>query len=163
MPAAIFETIKSKVRSQWLLGHKREVIAENNNISTGAVSNITNEWSIALGKPEADAFRELAKAMNAAGLTPAQWAIGFRTIKFLSGQNIDPEAATQLIMDIYNKCKDSGVLPSEFATCIKDLVKVSNDDHVPLSKVKEHIDEKTAKKKELEIKLENLKTDIDSK
>ena len=78
----------------------------------------------------------------------------------LSGQNIDPEAATQLIGDIYNKCKDSGVLPSEFAMCIKDLVKVSNDDHVPLSKVKEHIDEKTAKKKELGIKLENLKNEI---
>jgi chromosome segregation ATPase len=42
----------------------------------------------------------------------------------------------------------------------KDLVKVSNDDHVPLSKVKEHIDEKTAKKKELEIKLEDLKNNI---
>jgi len=63
-----------------------------------------------IGKSEADAFRELAKAMNTAGLTPAQCAIGFRTIKLLSGQNIDPEAATQLIGDIYNKCKDSGGL-----------------------------------------------------
>ena len=45
--------------------------------------------------------------------------------------------ATQLIGDLYNKCKDSGVLPSEFATSIKDLVKVSNDYHVPLSKVEE--------------------------
>jgi len=98
--------------------------------------------------------------MNTAGLTPAQCAIGFRTIKLLSGQNIDAEAATQFIMNIYNKCKDSGVLPSELATCIKDLVKVSNDDHVPLSKVKEHIDDKTAKKKELEIKLEDLKNNI---
>ena len=160
MPSAIPETIKSRVISQWLQGLGRDIIAQDNNISTGAVSNITNEWSMNIGKSEADAFRELAKAMNTAGLTPAQCAIGFRTIKLLSGQNIDPEAATQLIGDIYNKCKDSGVLPSEFAMCIKDLVKVSNDDHVPLSKVKEHIDEKTAKKKELEIKLENLKNEI---
>jgi hypothetical protein len=49
MPAAISETIKSKVISQWLLGLKRERIAENNNISTGAVSNVINYWSIALG------------------------------------------------------------------------------------------------------------------
>jgi len=160
MPAAIPETIKSRVISQWLQGLGRDMIAQDNNISTGAVSNITNEWSMDNGKHEADAFRELAKAMNTAGLTPAQCAIGFRTIKLLSGQSIDAEATTQLIMEIYNKCTDSGVLPSEFATCIKDLVKVSNDDHVPLSKVKEHTDEKTAKKKELEIKLEDLKNNI---
>jgi len=110
MPAAIPETIKSRVISQWLQGLGRDIIAQDNNISTGAVSNITNEWSMAIGKSEADAFRELAKAMNTAGLTPAQCAIGFRTIKLLSGQNIDPEAATQLIGDIYNKCKDSGGL-----------------------------------------------------
>ena len=72
-------------------------------------------------KSEADAFRELAKALNTAGLTPAQCAIGFRTIKLVGGQNIDAETATQLIGDLYNKCKDSGVLPSEFATSIKDL------------------------------------------
>jgi hypothetical protein len=163
MPAAIPETIKSRVISQWLQGLGRDIIAQDNSISTGAVSNITNEWSVDIGKSEADTFRELAKAMKTAGLTPAQCAIGFRTIKLVSGQNIDPEAATQLIGDIYNKCKDSGVLPSEFATCIKDLVKVSNDDHVPLSKVKEHIDENTAKKKELEIKLEDLKNNISTK
>jgi hypothetical protein len=160
MPAAIPETIKSRVISQWLQGLGRDIIAQDNNISTGAVSNITNEWSMAIGKSEADAFRELAKALNTAGLTPAQCAIGFRTIKLVSGQNIDVEAATQLIVDIYNKCEDSGVLPSEFATCIKDLVKISNDDHVPLSKVEKKIDEKIAKKRELEKELEELKNKV---
>ena len=49
------------------------------------------------------------------------------------------------------------ILPSEFAKCIKDLVKVSNDYHIPLSKVEEYIDEKIAKKKELDKELEELK------
>ena len=62
MPAAIPETIKSKVISQWLLGLKREIIAGNNNISEGSVSNIIKDWSVAIGKPDAYAFRELAKA-----------------------------------------------------------------------------------------------------
>ena len=91
MPAAIPETIKSRVISQWLQGLGRDIIARDNNISTGAVSNITNEWSMDIGKSEADAFRELAKALNTAGLTPAQCAIGFRTIKLVGGQNIDAE------------------------------------------------------------------------
>ena len=84
MPVTIPETIKSRVISQWLQGLGRDIIAQDN-ISTGAVSNITNEWSMDIGKHEADAFRELAKAMNTAGLTPAQCAIGFRTIKLVSG------------------------------------------------------------------------------
>ena len=40
MPAAISETIKPKVISQWLLGLRRDIIAQDNNISAGAVSNI---------------------------------------------------------------------------------------------------------------------------
>ena len=52
MPAAIPETVKSKIISQWLLGLRRDIIAQDNNISAGAVSNIINNWSITLGKPK---------------------------------------------------------------------------------------------------------------
>jgi hypothetical protein len=107
MPAAIPETIKSRVISQWLQGLSRDKIAEDNNISAGAVSNIINEWSSALGKPEADAFRELAKSLNSAGLTPAQCAIGFRTMNMLNEQNIDAEAATKFIGDICKNARNS--------------------------------------------------------
>jgi hypothetical protein len=52
--------------------HSRDAIALYNNISTGAVSNIINEWSNAIGKYEADALRELTKFLKNAGLSPAQ-------------------------------------------------------------------------------------------
>jgi hypothetical protein len=160
MPAAIPETVKSKVISQWLRGLSRDTIAQDNNISAGAVSNITNEWSIALGKPEADAFRELAKTLTIAGITPAQCAIGFRTMTLLSEQNIDEDVAAQLIIETYKKCKEFEITSSKFATCIKELVKVSDDHQIPLLKVEEYINEKLAKKKELENELENLKSEI---
>jgi hypothetical protein len=82
MPAAIPETIKSRVIIQWLQGLSRDATARDNNISTGAVSNIINEWSYTLGKYEADALRELAKLLKIACLSPAQCAIGFRTRKY---------------------------------------------------------------------------------
>ncbi|HZI71277.1 MAG TPA: hypothetical protein VFD60_08955, partial [Nitrososphaeraceae archaeon] len=160
MPAAIPETIKPKVISQWLLGLRRDIIAQDNNISAGAVSNIINNWSIALGKPEADAFRELAKTLNVAGLTPAQCAIGFRTMTLLREQNIDADGSAQLIGDIYKKCKEFEITSSKFATCIKELVKISDHHQIPLPKVEEHINEKLAKKKELENELEDLKSEI---
>ena len=146
MPAAISETIKPKVISQWLLGLRRDIIAQDNNISAGAVSNIINNWSIALGKPEADALRELAKVLNSAGLTPAQCAIGFRTMTLLREQNIDADAAAQLIVDIYidiyKKCKEFEITSSKFAVSIKELIKVSDDHHIQLHKIEQYIDEK---------------------
>ncbi|MGA9843981.1 MAG: hypothetical protein WBP64_21320 [Nitrososphaeraceae archaeon] len=105
MPAAIPEIIKSRVISQWLQGLSRDIIAQDNNISTGAISNITNEWSIALGKPEEDALRELARSLKIVGLTPAQCGIGFRTMELLSEQGIDAEAAAHFIGDTYERCK----------------------------------------------------------
>ena len=46
-------------------------MARDNNISTGAVSNIINEWTNALGKYETYALRELAKPIKIAELSPA--------------------------------------------------------------------------------------------
>ena len=100
MPAAIPETIKSRVIIQWLQGLSRDAIARDNNISTGAVSNVVNEWTNTLGKYEAYALRELAKSLKIAGLSPAQCAIGFRIMKILSEQGIDGETAEHFISDI---------------------------------------------------------------
>ena len=73
---------------------------------------------------------------------------------------MDADAATQLIGDTYKKCKEFEVTPSKFATSIKELIKVSEDHHIPLHKIEEYIDEKIAKKKELENELEDLKNEI---
>ena len=94
------------------------------------------------------------------GLTPAQCAIGLRTMTLLSGQNMDADAATQLIGDTYKKCKQFEVTPSKFATSIKELIKVSEDHHIQLHKIEEYIDEKIAEKKELENELEDLSNEI---
>jgi hypothetical protein len=40
MPAAISETIKPKVISQWLLGLRRDIIAQDNNISARALATL---------------------------------------------------------------------------------------------------------------------------
>lgn len=66
-----------------------------------------------------DALQELAKVLNCAGLTPAQCAIGFRTMALLREQNIDADASTQLIVDIYKKCKKFEVTSSKFASSIR--------------------------------------------
>ena len=158
MPAAIPEMIKSRVIPQWLQGLSRDAIARDNNISTGAASNIINEWSNAFGIYEADALRELAKLLKTAGLSPAQCAIGFRAMKILSEQGIDGEIAERLISDTYKKCKNLGLTPIKIATYIEELIKFS--DHVPLPEIEDYINQKTVKKIELDKELQELSDQI---
>jgi hypothetical protein len=158
MPAAIPEMIKSRVITQWLQGFSRDDIARNNNISTGAVSNIINEWTNALGRYEADAMRELGKSLKTAHLSPAQCAIGFRTMKVLSDQGIDGETAEHIISDTYNKCSSLGITPSKVVTHIEDLIKFS--DNIRLPEIEDYINQKIAKKAKLEKELQELEDEI---
>jgi hypothetical protein len=158
MPAVIPEIIKSRVIMQWLQGLSRDAIARDNNISTGAVSNVVNEWTNTLGKYEADALRELAKLLKIPVLSPAQCAIGFRTMKILSEQGIDGETAEHFISDIYKKCENLGATPNKIVTCIEGLVKFS--DQVPLPEIEGYINQQTVKKRELDNKLQELRDQI---
>jgi predicted RNase H-like nuclease (RuvC/YqgF family) len=158
MPAAIPQMIKSRVIVQWLQGLSRDAIAQDNKISTGAVSNIINEWTNSLGKYEADALRELAKLLKIAGLSPAQCAVGFRTMKTLSEQGIDGETAEHFISDTYKKCNNLGVTPTKIVTHIEDLIKFS--DQVRLPEIEDYIKQMTVKGRELEKRSQELMDQI---
>jgi len=158
MPAAIPGIIKSRVITQWLQGHSRDDIARSNNISTGAVSNIINEWTNALGRYEADALRELGKSLKTAHLSPAQCAIGFRTMKVLSDQGLDGETAEHIISDTYKKCSSLGITPSKVVAYIEDLIKFSGNIRLP--EIEDYINQKIAKKTELEKELQELGVEI---
>lgn len=51
----------------------------------------------------------MAKSLKIVGLSPAQCAIGFRTMELLSEQGIDAEAAAHFIGDTYERYKNFGV------------------------------------------------------
>ena len=48
MPYRLPDNVKTPVIQQWLAGHTRDKIANDCGISTGAVSNMVNEWKMAL-------------------------------------------------------------------------------------------------------------------
>ena len=78
MPAKLPDAFKSLVIQQWLQGIPRNDIAVENGLSSGAVTNIVNEWRRALGFAMADTLRELSVTMQKVGITAAQCALGFR-------------------------------------------------------------------------------------
>lgn len=63
---------------EWLKGRTRKEIAIEHIISTGAVSNIVEEWRNELGSYEADSLRELALALKHLKLSlliSVQWVL----------------------------------------------------------------------------------------
>ena len=78
-------------------------------------------------------------------------------MKILSEHSIDEETAEHFISDTYKKCKGAGVTPSKIVTYI-DLNKFS--DQVRLSEIEDYINQKTAKKGELDKEVRELKDQI---
>src|SRR5688572_4095125 len=60
MPFGIGEDVKLGVIYEWLRGSSRDKIAAIYNISTGAVTNIVNEWRNNIGAYIAEDLRELS-------------------------------------------------------------------------------------------------------
>lgn len=60
MPRYISPEQKSSVIEDWLNGENREDIAIRNNIGSGTVYNIVQEWSNSIGVEKAEVLRELA-------------------------------------------------------------------------------------------------------
>ena len=79
-------------------------------------------------------------------------------MKILSEHSIDEETAEHFISDTYKKCKGAGVTPSKIVTYIEELIKFS--DKVRLSEIEDYINQKTAKKGELNKEVQELKDQI---
>lgn len=152
------DTTKQEVIRLYLLGHGRDDIAPLTNISTGSVSNIVENWKNEIGKPEANALRELAKLIRATDLSPAQCAVGFRISNILSELGLDPENVKQFLSETYKKCKNNGISPDKIASHLVDLANFA--DNVGLPEIEKYTNEQAAKIKALGKQEQRLINDI---
>jgi DNA-directed RNA polymerase specialized sigma24 family protein len=59
MPAGLPNNMKTLVIQQWLQGRPRNDIAAENGVSSGAVTNIVNQWRHNLGFAATDIWMQL--------------------------------------------------------------------------------------------------------
>jgi phage shock protein A len=154
MPTKLPNNIKSAVIQQWLQGKARDLIAIDTGLSSGAVTNIINEWRKGLGYPLADELRELATTLKKIGITAIQCAVGFRLATIMIKLGVDEEKFESFISDLYEKCKKLDLHPDRIAYYIDELLKFSKD--IPLSQVPDHIKQKTDYKNKLENEIAGL-------
>jgi hypothetical protein len=161
MPARLPNTIKSLVIQQWLQGRPRNDIAAENGLSSGAVTNIVNEWRHNLGFAAADELRELAVTMKKVGITAAQCAVGFRIATVMLNIGVREDSFEYFILDIYNRCKDLGLSPENISPYLQDLLEFSRT-VLPLSKISDYIKEKKDEKTKLEQEIEEVRSQMET-
>ena len=163
MSSKLPDHTKSLVIQQWLQGVQRDLIAANNGVSAGAVTNVVNEWRRGLGSAIIDDLRELGVTFRKVGITPAQCALGFRIAMMIAKLGVKKDDLEPFILHVYNNCIDLGVSPDNVASHIKDLLEFSkntNNNTVPLSQISDFIQQKTNEKKKLEQEIQTLKDEI---
>jgi hypothetical protein len=91
MPSAIDELIKRRVIQQWFNGETPDKIATDNNIGTGTVSGIVNNYKTQLEGSDFDLVRALAAEIRKQGLTFADLVSNIRLYNYFrqSGANED--------------------------------------------------------------------------
>jgi hypothetical protein len=160
MPTKLPDHMKSLVIQQWLHGISRDIIAANNGISAGAVTNIVYEWRHALGFSAADELRDLAITLKKVGVSAAQCAVGFRVSMLMSKLGVKEDNFESFILEVYNYCNTIGLTPESIAFLLEDLLEFSKESVVPLSQISDYIEQKSDEKENLEQEIRKLKEQI---
>jgi hypothetical protein len=158
LPTRHPDSIKSTVIQQWLEGKPRDLISADTGLSTGAATNIIDEWRQNLGIPLANDLRELAITLKKIGISANQCALGFRIAMILIKCGVGDNEFLSFISQIYDNCKKLDLSPEKIIAHLKDLPQFS--ENMSLSKISEYIEQKANEKRGLEKDIENMRTQI---
>ncbi len=158
MPTRHPDSIKSAAIQQWLEGKPRDLIADDTGSSSGAVTNIIDEWRQNLGIPIANDLRELAVTLKKIGITANQCAAGFRIAMILIKCGVGENEFLSFVSQIYDGCKKLDLSPEKIISHLKDLLYFSES--MSLSQISEYIEQKASEKRRLEKDIENMRTQI---
>jgi hypothetical protein len=99
MGGKIPREIKEKVIREWLLGTRRETIAENNDLAVGSISNIVKDASLQVEYHNMALFRHLAVILNENGLEPVIVGFAVRLLKIMEDNGIALNQVEPIISD----------------------------------------------------------------
>ncbi len=99
--------------------------------------------------------------MRRVGVTASQCALGSRVAMIMLNMGVKEDDFESYILDIYNCCKNLGLLPENIASHLKDLLEFSTTDAIPFSQIPNHIKQKVEQKQKLEKETKRLKAQIE--
>jgi chaperonin cofactor prefoldin len=140
---------KNQIMSAWLSGNRRREISAEYGISTGATSNVIEEWRSRLGRLEFDSLREFVIECRRSGITTVECALGMRIIALLRNLGIKEDKIYGFINQIYDKCHYYDISPDTIVNAARQVVGLVNE--VPIPEIPKYIQQKVQEK----VKFEN--------
>ena len=125
MPVHLSPDIRSGVVRYWLNGYSRDEIASKFIISTGAVTNIVNEWRNNIGRLVADDLRELSLSLKKAQISPLECATGLRIGKMMQKFGINEKQFEYFMTEIYTKCQILEIAPEQIGVYLSETINLS--------------------------------------
>ena len=153
MPVYIPSDIRLGVIYEWLRGNSRDKIAAIYNISTGAVTNIVNEWRNNIGAYIAEDLRELSISLKKANITPVQCSTGFRVAKIMERLGITEDQFESFMSDVYDRCQKLELGPDQIEKYLMETINISKI--VFPSQIPNYINTKKTEIEELEKQIES--------
>lgn len=127
LPQKIHDIIKDVVVEKWMSGYSRNSIAIECQISTGAVSNIVEEWTHLVGPDLAILLRGLAVTLRKLGMSPAQCASGLRMVNLIGKMGLDVNSIESYLSEIYTHLKELEINPKYVTRYVEGLVSLVED------------------------------------
>ena len=154
MPVYIPADVRVGVIYEWLRGSSRDKIAALYNISTGAVTNIINEWRNNIGAYIAEDLREFSISLKKANITPVQCSTGFRVAKIMERLGITEDQFESFMSDVYDRCQKLEIGPDQIEKYLMETINISKI--VFPSQIPNYINSKKMEIENLHEKVENL-------
>ena len=158
MPVYIPSDIRLGVIYEWLRGNSRDKIAAIYNISTGAVTNIINEWRNNIGAYIAEDLRELSLSLKKANITPVQCSTGFRVAKIMERLGITEDQFESFMSDVYDRCQKLELGPDQIEKYLMETINITKI--VFPSQIPNYINTKKTEIENLHTQIENIQQKI---
>jgi hypothetical protein len=159
MPAPIDEIIKRRVVQQWLSGEARDKIAIDNNIGSGTVSSIVNNYKIGLDNSEFDSARELALQAKKQGLNLSDLASHFRLFNYLVKSGAAEEEVESFITNV-----NSGYIPlGKAIELVNQIYEISKSESVPPDQLPDYVKQKLEEKQKIDEQIHQANAALQSK
>ena len=158
MPVYIPSDIRLGVIYEWLRGNSRDKIATKYLVSTGAVTNIINEWRNNIGAYIAEDLRELSLSLKKANITPVQCSTGFRVAKIMERLGITEDQFEFFMSDVYDRCQKLELGPDQIEKYLMETINISKI--VFPSQIPNYINTKKIEIENLHTEAENIQQEI---
>jgi hypothetical protein len=139
MGGQVPNSIKKKVKQEWLQGFSRDMIASKNKIGAGTVSKIITETRSKI--LDLDLMRELALQMKNKGFDLNSLVSTFRLQKMLGRLGLDEVGLEKLLQEISVHCFMAKIDNGEFIHIVEENFKMANSLEISLDEIPSRINQ----------------------